>query len=32
MRGDKEMGAIVTTEGVEKEGMSGDGNTNAGRE
>ena len=32
MRGDKEMGTIVTTKGVEKEGTSGDGNTNAGRE
>ena len=32
MRGDEEMGAIVTAEGVKKEGTSGDGNTNAGRE
>ena len=32
MRGDKEMGAIVAAQIIEEEGLSRDGDTNAGRE
>ena len=32
MRGDKEMGPIVTAQNVEEEGMSRDGDANTGRE
>ena len=32
MRGDEEMGTVVTTQIVEEEGTSGDGDANAGGE
>ena len=32
MRGDEEMGTIITTQIVKQEGLSRDGNTNAGGE
>ena len=32
MRGDEETGTVVAAQNVEEEGMSGDGNTNAGGE